>query len=43
MGGFFIFEADIDHLTAGWVSTLLFILVFFVEILLIWMWNFLRI
>jgi hypothetical protein len=43
LGGFFVFEADIDHLTAGWISTLLFILVFSVEILLIWMWNFLRI
>lgn len=40
--GFFIFEADIDRLTSGWLSSVLFILVFAVELLLIWMWNFLR-
>ncbi len=43
LGGFFVFEADIQHLTTGWVGSLLLILVFIVEILLIWMWNFLRI
>jgi hypothetical protein len=43
VGGFFVFEADIQQLTTGWVGRLLLILVFIVEILLIWMWNFLRI
>jgi hypothetical protein len=43
LGGFFVFEADVDHLTTGWISTFLFILVFTVELLLIWMWNFLKV
>ncbi len=43
MAVFFVFEADIDHLTSGWMNKVLFLLVFGVEISLIWMWNFIKI
>jgi hypothetical protein len=43
LAGFFVFEVDIDRLATGWMSSVLFILVFVVEVLLIWMWNFLRV
>ncbi len=43
IAGSFVFEADIDHLATGWINSLLFIFVFVVEILFIWLWNFLRI
>jgi hypothetical protein len=40
LGAFFIFEADIQKLTTGWMSSFLFVLVFAVELFLIWLWNF---
>jgi hypothetical protein len=43
LAGFFVFEVDIDRLATGWISSVLFFLVFAVEVLLIWMWNFLRV
>jgi hypothetical protein len=38
-----IIEADIQRMTTGWVASLLLMLVFVVELLLIWTWNFLGI
>jgi hypothetical protein len=40
LGGSFAFEANIQHMTTGWLSSGLIILVFGIELLFIWMWNF---
>jgi hypothetical protein len=40
---FFIFEADIQNLTSGTIKSALFILVFGVELLFIWLWNYIRV
>ncbi len=39
VSAFFVLEAAIQHMTTGWMSRVLLILVFGVELLFVWMWN----
>jgi hypothetical protein len=41
--GFFVFEADVERLASGWLANVLFMMIFVLEVALIWAWNFLRI